>query len=114
MNGFFVRCLKNLQKEVLVITIQARRKRFEDQNAMRFPRMLQAIDVLNRRIGLQQGQLNDYRSVLQNYRSEVASGQLSVIDYVNTVKSFILLQNELTIARSDRSLLINNYNYWNW
>ena len=94
--------------------IWARKRRFSAQQKIRFQRIEQALAMLNEKISLLEGELTDYRAVLQDYQNQVASGQLSVIDYVNTIKSFILLQNELTIARGDRSTLINEYNYWNW
>lgn len=76
--------------------------------------MLQAISVLDSRIELLQGQLSDYQTVIQDYRKLLATGQFSVINFINTLKSFILLQNDLIIAHSDRQTLINNYNYWSW
>lgn len=102
---------KNL---LLQETVRARQQRFINQQTVRFRRITRAIDLLNEKITLLQGELTDYRAVLEDYRNQVATGQLSVIDYVNTIKSFILLQNELTIARADQRTLINEYNYWNW
>ena len=110
----YQRRINERKNRLLQETIQARQQRFIDQQAVRFRRIIQAIDLLDEKINLLQGELTDYRAVLQDYRNQVATGQLSVIDYVNTLKSFILLQNELTLAQADRRTLINEHNYWNW
>ena len=108
------RRLNQSKSELLQETVSFRRNRFVNQNAVRKQKLLQAITVLNNRIGLLQGQVTDYQAVIQDYRKLLATGQFSVINFINTLKSFILLQNDLIIARSDRRTLINNYNYWNW
>lgn len=110
----YQRRINQRKNQLLQQTIRAQRQRWVDQQAVRSQRILQAIRVLDEKITLLQGELTDYRAVLRDYRNQVAAGQLSVIDYVNTVKSFVLLQNDLTIARSDRSTLMNSHNYWNW
>ncbi len=108
------RRLNQRKSELLQETVSFRRNRFVNQNQVRKQTLLQAITVLENRIGLLQGQVTDYQAVIQDYRKLLSTGQFSVINFINTLKSFILLQNDLIIARSDRRTLINNYNYWNW
>ena len=110
----YQRRINQRKNQLLQETVQAKRQRFADQQSVRSRSIQQAIRVLEEKINLLQGELTDYQTVIQDYRNEVAAGQLSIIDYVNTIKSFTLLQNDLTIARSDRRTLINSYNYWNW
>lgn len=106
--------LNQRKSELQQETVSFRRNRFVSQNQVRKQKILQAIAVLDSRIDLLQGQLTDYQAVIRDYRKLLATGQFSVINFVNTLKSFILLQNDLIIARSDRRTLINNYTYWNW
>lgn len=63
-----------------------------------------SIDLLTR-------QLSDYDRLLLSYRTEFAKGQLSVIDYLNVVRSYAELGQQLIEKKIDRQLLLNEANY---
>jgi hypothetical protein len=52
--------------------------------------------------------------LLKFYRERIAQGELSVNDYMNTIKSFAAVQADFTSLKTSRLLLVNDYNYWNW
>ena len=75
---------------------------------------LQQINLLDAKIEAVQRQLSDYDILLKFYRERIARGELSVNDYMNTIKSFAAAQADFTSLKTSRMLLVNNYNYWNW
>lgn len=98
---------------VLQSTAAAYRDNFLRQNAVRKAGLLQQLRSVEERLALTGSQVEAYQQLLENYRQELAGGQLSVINYVNTVKNAIGLERELSALRINRLLLINTYNYWN-
>ncbi|MCB0520024.1 MAG: TolC family protein [Lewinellaceae bacterium] len=75
---------------------------------------LQQINLLDGKIEAVQRQLADYETLLKFYRERIVRGELSVNDYMNTVKSFAAAQADFISLKTSRLLLVNNYNYWNW
>lgn len=87
---------------------------FITQNTVRKNNILEELQSLNERISITRRQVQDYETLLKYYKQELIRGQLSVIDYINTLKNFSTLQKDLALMDMNRQLLINNYNYWNW
>ena len=84
------------------------------QNSIRKNKTLGEIKSLDDRIIVAENQLKDYQQLLQFYKKELMSGQQSVITYITTVKSLAALQRDYVLMQSNKQLLINTYNYWNW
>lgn len=74
----------------------------------------QEIRLLDEKLVAVQKQITDYDRLLAIYSQRLAQGDLSVNDYLNTIKSYVALKGDLTQMKSSRLLLINNYNFWNW
>ena len=75
---------------------------------------LQQINLLDDKIEAVQRQLASYDTLLKFYWERIAQGELSVNDYMNTVKSFAAAQTDFISLKTSRLLLVNDYNYWNW
>lgn len=58
-------------------------------------------------------QVQSYESVLNALQRELASGQVSVIDYLNVWRSYNDLFLQRTLAEGQLLLLVNELNYWN-
>ena len=63
---------------------------------------------------LLQNRLAEYRQVLAGYRKEMQAGELSVIDYITVLRNRIEAEKEYILLETNRQLLINTFNYWNW
>ena len=59
-------------------------------------------------------QLAGYESVLSDYGREMDAGQVSVLDYITTLRSKIQTEKDRLLLRTNRQLVIAAYNYWNW
>jgi hypothetical protein len=97
----------------LLKTSQAYKENFINQNVTRRNNLLEQINAINQRSNLTEVQVQEYDKLLGYYKQELIIGQLSVINYVNTIKTAIALENEFIIMQTNRQLLINTYNYWN-
>lgn len=58
-------------------------------------------------------QLEGYEKLIATYRQEFALGQLSVIDYLNVVRTYTGLQQQKAQLETQLMLIINEINYWN-
>lgn len=97
----------------LLKTSQAYKENFLTQNTVRKNNFLEQIKAIDARVRLTETQVLEYDKLLGYYKQELIRGQISVINYVNTVKSAITLENDFITMQINRQLLINTYNYWN-
>lgn len=58
-------------------------------------------------------QLTGYRQLLDTYKQEFALGQLSVVDYLNVLRTYVGLQQQKVLMEIQLQLIINELNYWN-
>ncbi|QJD96008.1 TolC family protein [Mucilaginibacter robiniae] len=84
------------------------------QNDLRKKQALDELMSYDGRVKNQQKQLAEYESLLTSYRTQVIQAQLSVIDFINVLKNRTIAQRDLLQLETNRNLLINAYNYWNW
>lgn len=99
---------------VLMKSTQAYKKFFYSQNKVRKDRILAELKSVSERIVILEDQLKEYQKLLDFYRQELSRGQISVINYVTTLKSLAISQRDFVLLQTNQQLLINLYNYWNW
>lgn len=100
--------------DVLLKSISFYKDNFITQNTVRKTKILTELQSYDGRILIAQQQLKEYEALLSAYKKEILSGQLSIISYVTTLKNMAALQRDYTLLFSQKDLLINTYNYWNW
>jgi hypothetical protein len=106
--------LNQNRTSVLLKTSQFYKETFLNQNGVRKNKLLIELQNIKERATLFDTQLKEYGKLLEYYRQQLVKGQISVIDYVNTVKNEMALQKEFILLQTSQQLLINAYNYWNW
>ncbi|MFA6084840.1 TolC family protein [Mucilaginibacter sp.] len=84
------------------------------QNDLRRTQALDELKSYEARVQNQRKQLSEYQSLLNSYRTQVIQAQLSVIDFINVLKNRTTAQRDLLQLETNRNLLTNAYNYWNW
>lgn len=97
----------------LLKTPQAYRKSFLNQNTERKNNLMEQIEAIEARMKLADTQVKEYDKLLGYYKQELIRGQISVINYVNTVKNAMALKKDFITMQTNRQLLINAFNYWN-
>ncbi|MGA2667624.1 MAG: TolC family protein [Ignavibacteria bacterium] len=87
---------------------------FIKQNDIRKANILKELDDLENAGKLQETQSGNYISLIDLLEQEIAAGLVPVVDYINTLKNYISVKNDLLSIQSQRLTLINEYNYRNW
>jgi len=108
------RTINNKRTEILIRSTESYKNIFITQNAVRKSKALTEIRMLEERMTITESQLEEYKKLMDYYRQEVRNGQLSVVIYINVLKSLALLQRDYVLMQANKQLLINTYNYWNW
>ncbi len=108
------RNLSQQRTSVLMKSTQAYRNFFYNQNNLRKSKILAELKSITERLVMIDDQLKEYQNLFRFYRLEVSRGQLSVINYVTILKSYISTQRDFVLLQSNKQQLINLYNYWNW
>ena len=108
------RTLNRTKTALLINSTQSYKTYFINQNTIRKNKYLTEISSLNERIVTSNDLLNDYKQLLDYYKKEVVTGQQSVSTYILTIKNLALLQRDYVLMQTNKQLLINTYNYWNW
>ena len=100
----------NLQLE----SVAFYRNNFLSQNNVRKSKILSELRSYENREAIAEVQLNDYASLLASYKREIVQGQLSVLTYITTLKNMTKARRDYLVLETNRLLLVNAYNYWNW
>lgn len=100
--------------KMLLQSVAAYKDNFLAINDVRKNKFIAELNSYKERAVLLQQQLKDYQSVITSYRKELLYGQQSVINFINTIRNMGLVQRDYLLLQTNRLLLINAYNYWNW
>ncbi len=95
-------------------TVARYKSNFLIQNELRKTKILNELDSYDNRLNIIEEQLTEYQTLLKAYRREIMQGQLSIINYITTLKNSNTVNRDYIILKTNRLLLINQYNYWNW
>jgi hypothetical protein len=115
--NFFDGHQKDLMRKrtnILLNTVSNYKDNFFVQNTLRKKKALTELRSYDDRIAIADQQLKDYNLLLNAYRKEIVSGQMSILNYVLTLKNSAALQRDAILLKAQKQLLINTYNYWNW
>lgn len=99
---------------VLMESVAFNQTTFDHQNALRKSKMLAEIATYTERIAIAEAQLANYETLMNTYKREILSGQLSIVNYTTTLKNKATAQRDYALLIAQKQLLINAYNYWNW
>lgn len=100
--------------EILLQSVAFNKANFYDQNNVRKTKILSEIDTYKERISITEQQISNYEALLETYKREILSGQLSILNYTTTLKNRMVIQRDFALLKAQKLLLINAYNYWNW
>lgn len=105
----------NSQRTALLQQSFGNYRRFiNNQNSVRRERLRGELRGLDERLIVFRQQIAGYQAVLTSYRRELLQGQLSIINYITVLKNMVAVRRDALLLQSNRQLLINAYNYYNW
>jgi len=102
------------QTEINLGVIDGYRQNFLVQKSNRQQAILSDLKLKEEKINMIRSQLKNYEKLMELYKTELQTGELQIIDYMNTVKSYTVAQRDLTISETNKMLIINENNYYNW
>lgn len=108
------KAINRSKTEVLENSVSFYKSIFTKQNTVRKSKILTELQSYTDRISIVEQQLKEYDLLLNSYKKEILSGQLSIINYTMVLKNMATLQRDYTLLFSQQQVLINAYNYWNW
>ncbi len=115
--NFFDGGQKNINRskaDILLKSVSFYKDNFSNQNAIRKTKALNEIASVVERLDITELQMQDYQVLLTLYKKEILTGQLSIVNYITTLKNMAIVQRDSNILLSQKQQLINTYNYWNW
>lgn len=108
---------RNLNRQLTLIKkniLSNYKNNFIKQNQIRKTSITKHIDDLDSIIVLQKKQIENYTALLDMYKNQILTGQLSIIDFINTLKNYAGAKNDLLTTEGEKLTLINEFNYLNW
>ncbi len=103
-----------LQSDINLQVINNYRQNFQVQKTNRQQAIASDLNQLKQRIEMIREQLKKYEMLMELYKSQLQIGELDVVNYMNTIKSYIETQHNQTINQTNKLLIINENNYYNW
>lgn len=105
----------NQQKTMLLEqNISFQKRYYENQNKVRIEKIKYEIKSIETQLESIDNQLINYNILLESYKKELSAGQISIIDFLTILKNKSSLTGDYHLLFSQKQLLINAYNYWNW
>jgi len=108
------RKLYQRQNEVLLKNQQAylNSAALTQQNNLRNAK--QQINQWRQTIEMAAAPIQKQEILLDIIKDKVVKGQVSVMDYINALQDYAVLQKNKALAETNLMLYINQYNYYNW
>ncbi|MBI1223214.1 MAG: hypothetical protein GC180_11470 [Bacteroidetes bacterium] len=108
---------KSIMQEKTELQLEAvafYRDNFLKQNNVRKQKILTELNSYDNRKTIAENQLKEYSALLEAYKKQIMQGQMSILIYITTLKNMTVAKRDYYILETNRQLLVNTYNYWNW
>ena len=102
------------QNKLAIQSISAFKNQFEIERQNKLIDIQAQLLTLENQLGSFDNQIQEYDKLLQIYRREVETGDRSIVDYLIVLRGYITRRNQRISLNTDRLLLLNEFNYWNW
>lgn len=102
------------QTDINLQDIDNYKQNFIIKKSNRQQAILSSLDLIEKKIEIINSQLRNYEKLIGLYKNELQAGNLEIINYMNTIRSYTSLQNDLSVNKTNKLLIINENNYYNW
>ena len=102
------------QSDINLRVIDNYRQNFIVQKSNRQQAILSELTLIEQKINIIRSKLNNYEKLIELYKIELQTGELQIINFMNIIKSYTIAQHDLAISETNKMLIINNNNYYNW
>jgi len=84
------------------------------QNEIHRNQCSEALNDYDMRVHILDSQIIEYGRLLDICQKEIRAGQMSVFEYITTLKNIISVRQQKMTVEANRQLAVNAYNYYNW
>ena len=106
--------LKQHETATTLSSISIYKNNLVTQNEIHRNQCSEALNDFDTRIHLLDSQIAQYGRLLDICQKEIRVGQMSVFDYITTLKNMISVRQQKMTVEANRQLAVNAYNYYNW
>lgn len=106
--------IRQRETDAALSSISIYRDNLVAQNDIRLSQCTAAVNDDDVRLGMLDAQITEYTRLLDICRKEMKMGQMSVFDYITTLKNIISVRRQKMTLEANRQLAVNAYNYYNW
>ena len=107
---------RNLEREktnLLLQDVSFKKQQFVTQRTVQLSKLRSQMLNIDNQLKLKENQQNAYLKLLEIYKSELSQGNISIIDFSNTIRDMATVKQEIILLEIKKKALINTYNYWN-
>lgn len=105
---------KNFLVKIRQDIVSSQKNYFANQNEIRKRNIKNEIIDREKLLVQLKKQEDNYRVLLDLFKKEFSSGEVSVIDYINVLKNYISFKTEFIQNKYRHMKSVNEFNYWNW
>jgi outer membrane protein TolC len=102
------------ETQIKLQTLEDYKSYTSNQQYLMRTNLLRQISLAGQRMNLSKEQLKKYNQLLRIYRQELAQGDISVNDFLTTLRTYKSTQDEYLNYYQQKLITINAFNYWNW
>ena len=106
--------IRQRETDATLRSIDIYKNNLKTQNEIRLSQCTSAIRDYDTRLQMLNAQMTEYKHLLDMCEKEIRAGQMSVFDYITTLKNMISVQQQKMTTEANRTLAVNAYNYYNW
>jgi len=106
--------IKQRETDATLSSISIYKNNLVTQNEIHCNQSSAALNDYDTRIHILDTQIAEYGRLLDICQKEIRAGQMSVFDYITTLKSIISVRQQKMTIEANRQLAVNAYNYYNW
>jgi outer membrane protein TolC len=106
--------IKQRETDAALSSISIYKNNLVTQNEIHRIQCSEAVDDYDTRIHILETQITEYGRLLDICQKEIRVGQMSVFDYITTLKNMISVRQQKLTVEANRQLAVNAYNYYNW
>ena len=108
------RKINDQQTKIRMNTIQVHRYYDMNKRWQNLKNLFARINSNEQKLEQIKTQIEQYNNLIRIYRREMATGDMSVNDFLVNFRNSLQVEQDLVNQQLQINILINEYNYWNW
>ncbi len=106
--------IKQTETQFLMQDVSFKKQNFLTQKSLQLKKVTSRIESIDKELQMKKSQQTEYDKLMDIYKTELSTGSISTIDFVNTIRDVANLKQEIILLEMQKQALINTYNYWNY